>query len=397
MQKKNVLLLVENNSVPFDRRVMRQGKTLQKAGFNVKIISPKSKENPKSFEKLEKISVYRYPPIFSPGGPLGYVREYLWAFLCTLFITVKIRLKAKIHIIHSANPPDIFWALALVFKIFKTKYIFDEHDLSPELYLSRYKYARKNLVYKMLLALERISYKVADAVIVTNQSYQKIARQRGRLKAEKIHIVRNGPDTTSFKVGKKNDVWKNGRKYLVAYLGTMAVQDGVDYLIRACRYLVFTKKRTDFQFVLAGAGDEFENLKSLSKKLGIENYINFTGRIPDNQVIEILSTADVCVDPDPFNPLNNLSTMNKIMEYMVCRSPIVSFNLKEAKFSAGEAALYVKNNSVEALGEGIIKIVQDKSLANKMAEFGYNRAVKKLSWQSQERKLLETYKYVLAK
>jgi len=390
----SVLLVVENNSVPFDRRVWREGLTLKKAGFNVKIISPSSPEDPKEKESVEGINIYRYKPKFSSGSFMSYIGEYLWAFFCTFFIALKIRLREKIDIIHSANPPDIFWALAIFFKIFGAKYIFDEHDLSPELYLSRYKKNNKGVPYRILLTLEKLSYKTANVIISTNQSYREIAAKRDKRSCEKIFIVRNGPDS-SFRAGKKNNAWKRGREYLIAYLGTMAIQDGVDHLLLACHHLVNKLKRNNFQFVLIGAGDELENLKKLAKKLRIDEYVTFIGRAPDKQVIEILSTADIAVDCDPYNPLNNLSTMNKIMEYMACRCPIVSYNLKEAKYSAQEAALYVKNNSPAALAEGILKLAHNSELAKKMADFGYKRATRELSWERQEKKLLEAYRHLV--
>lgn len=387
-------MIVENNAVPFDKRVWKEATTLKNNGYGVTIISPMDFENLKNYESIGDIDVYRYSLRFSRGTMGGYVFEYLWSLSATFILSFKLFIKWRFQVIHAANPPDMFFAIALFYKIFGVKYVYDQHDLVPELFLSRFKsarYIKKVVIYNILVVLERLNYQTANMVIVTNLSYKKNALQRGGVNRSKIHVVRNGPDMRYFKVVGPRQEWKNGRDYLVAYIGIMAIQDGVDYLLRAFNIIVNHFKCRDVFLVLIGSGDELENLKKLASVLKLESHLLFTGRISDSKAVEILSTADVCVDPDPCNPLNSVSTMNKIMEYMACQSPIVSFNLKEAKYSAREAAIYVKNNSVKELARGIIKVIKDKSMARRMARFGYERVKNQLSWQHQEKKLLGVY------
>ena len=395
---KKVLMLVENNSLPFDKRVYRESKTLKDNGFKVKAICPKDKEYKKKYEIYDGIEIYRYTPKFSDGTSKGYFIEYSHSLIVMFFISLKIFFfRGGFDVIHTANPPDTLWIIALFYKLFRIKYIYDEHDLTPESYLDKFCYSikKKSLIYKLQLFFQYMSYKTSNCVISTNESYKKIALNRGNLNPQSIYIVRNGPDTRYFKACQPVLKWKDGFPFMVAYIGIMGNLDGVDYIVKACHHLVHNLNRKDIYFILIGSGDEHEKLKQLSKDLKVDNFINFIGRIPDKEVIEILSTADVCLSPDPFNHLNNISTMNKIMEYMICKSPIVSFDLVEARYSAQDAALYVQNNSVEEFAKGILYLLVNKELATKMANFGYNRIINKLSWENQENNLIRAYKYAL--
>lgn len=395
---RRVLMIVENNSIPFDKRVWREAKTLKDNGFNVATICPKGKEHKKKYEVIDGIEIHRYNAKFSDGSSKGYINEYLHSLIVIFLLSLKIFFfKKGFNVIHTANPPDTLWMICLFYMPFNVKFIYDEHDLAPESYLSRFNFedSHKDILYKIQSLFQIISYKLAKVVISTNESYKKIAIERGKLNPESVFVVRNGPDTRYFKAVEPVDVWKNNFDYMVSYIGIMAVQDGVDYIIKTCHYLVHELNRKDIYFVLIGSGDEIEKLKELAKKLEVDDFISFTGRIPDKEAIEILSTADVCLSPDPYNPLNNISTMNKIMEYMVCKSPTVSFDLVEARYSAQDAALYVKNNSVEDFANGIVKLLSDSVLSNKMADFGYRRVINELCWEKQEEKLIEVYKKVL--
>ena len=394
---KKVLMLVENNSVPFDKRVWREAKTLSENGIKVKVICPKGREHKKSKEIIDGIGIYRYNVKFSDGSAKGYIIEYIQSIIKMFLMSFKIFFfKGGFQIVHTANPPDILCIVPFFYKIFGVKYIFDEHDLTPESYLSRYGFndKKKSYMYKILLFFQKISYRLSDVIISTNESYRTIALERGA-SSEKIVIVRNGPDSRYFDYVNPNPSWRNGFKYLAAYIGVMGVQDGVDNILKSCRYLVYELNMKDIFFVLIGNGDEFENLRKMVKDFKIEKFVHFTDRIPDADVMEILSTADVCLAPDPESPLNNHSTMNKIMEYMIYKSPIVSFNLTETKFSAQDAAIYIQNNNVEEFAKGIVYLISNKNLSNKMANFGYNRIKNTLSWENQEVNLIKAYKYAL--
>jgi len=397
---RHFLLIVENNSVPFDKRVWREAVALKDAGALVSVISPKDGVDSRQFEVIDSINVFRYRLSFSDGSKLGYILEYLAALVKTILLFHKVWFKReKFEVVHVANPPDIFWPLAIYCRLFNIKFIFDEHDLTPETLLSRFEISEgeAGLLYKVLKTFQYLSYKYSDAVISTNETYKQKAIERFPPNRQKVFIVRNGPDTRKFKLLSPDSSLKNGRRYLLAYIGIMAVQDGVDYIVNAISYLVREKKFTDFVTYLIGSGSELGRLKTMVRNYELEEYVRFTGRIPDEAALEILSTADICLSPDPDNPLNDSSTMNKVMEYMSLGKPTVSFDLKEARYSAQDAAIYVKNNDVKAFAEGILELVNDKEKSKKMADFGKRRVEEELSWQKQINNLIQVYNYVLSK
>ena len=398
---KKFLLVVENSSVPGDPRVWNEAQSLKNAGGEVYVVCPMSrhvKEHRERFVVAEGIHIYRYKTAFSDGTALGYFREYMIAFLKITFLVHKIlSCNFPIHVLHAANPPDMFWPLGLYLKVFGTKFIFDEHDLSPETYLSRFGIEENNggLVYKVQKFLEKLSYKFSNAIISPNASYRARAIRTNRDYALKTFIVRNGPDTRFFSGQLPNLSWKRGRSFLAAYVGGMAVQDGIEYIIRAADVIVNRHGFTDVIFYLIGSGDDAPRLQRLTHRFKLDDYIVFTGYIPNKQIPEIVSTADVCLSPDPSNPLNDHSTMTKIMEYMALSKPIVSFNLRESRYSAGDSAIYVENNNVAAFAEGILRLINDPDLSRKMGQMGKKRVEEELCWQKQELNLLEVYRVVL--
>ncbi|MFA5805638.1 MAG: glycosyltransferase family 4 protein [Melioribacteraceae bacterium] len=395
---KHFLLIVENNSVPFDKRVWREAVALKDEGATVSVIAPKYGIDSKEFEIIDSINVFRYNLKFSDGSKFGYILEYFFAFIKTFLLFHKVWFsKGKFQVVHVANPPDIFWPLAIYCKLFNIKFIFDEHDLTPETLLSRFEIAEHEagMLYKILKTFQYLSYKYSDAVISTNETYRQKAIEKFPQNREKIFIVRNGPDTRKFKLVSPNNSLKKGKQYLFAYIGIMAVQDGVDYIINSIKCLVNEKNFNDFIVYLIGSGSDLDRLKKMTQEYKLEEYIQFTGRIPDTPALEILSTADICLSPDPYNPLNDSSTMNKVMEFMSLGKPIVSFNLKEAKFSAQDAAIYIKNNDITAFTVGILELIKNKEKAKIMGEFGKKRVEKELSWQNQIINLVNTYKFIL--
>ncbi len=395
---KHFLLIVENASVPFDKRVWREALALKDEGANISMISPVSGVDNKKYEKIEGIDIFRYKLRFSSGSRFSFVLEYFSAFLSAIILFHKILVKkGKIHVVHVANPPDIFWPLAIYCNMHNIKFIFDEHDLTPETYLSRFEVEEKHggTLFKILRSFQYLSYKYAHAVISTNETYKQRAIAKYPPNEKKIFIVRNGPDTRKFFLVPADLKLKKGKSYLFAYIGIMAIQDGVDYIVNSINYLVNTLNFKDFIVYLIGSGDDVPRLKNMVEENKLEDFIIFTGRIPDEPAIEILSTADICLSPDPFNPLNDSSTMNKVMEYMALGKPIVSFDLKEAKYSAREAAIYVKNNDIAAFAEGILTLLKDPLLSSQMGEAGKKRINEKLCWQRQTNNLINTYRFVL--
>ena len=390
MKKNRVLILVENLSVPFDRRVWLEARALKENGFAVSVICPRFKDE-KSFETLEGVNIYRYSPAPATKGVLSYILEFSYCLVMTFLLSLEVFFRHNFDIIHACNPPDTFFLIGVFYKIFGKKFYYDQHDLCPEVYLSKYGENKKDFLYRMLLVLEYITYKTADKVIVTNNSYRDVAVSRGRLNPDKIFVVRTGPDKTRFKGFSPKEELKEGRKFLVAYLGVMAPQDGVDYLLRAIDIVVNRYKRSDITFSLIGSGDSIDDLKRLREELSLNDSVVFTGRVPDETLFSYLSASDVCVAPDPKNSLNDKSTMNKILEYMAMGKPIVSFDLKESRYSAGEAALYATPNNIQDFADKIIELLYDPEKMDRMGKAGYERLKGELSWDYNKRRLVDVY------
>lgn len=395
---KHVLLIVENEALPFDRRMWNIARALRDSGADVSAICPMSGPDSEAEIVLDGIEIYRYETRFSDGSVLGYLREYGNAFLKTIVLLHKVLLRrGRIDIVHVANPPDIFWPLALYMRLFGTKFIFDEHDLSPETYLSRFNVNESGgLLLRLQRWFQRLSYRFSHGIISTNESYRANAVSVDSRYAAKTFVVRNGPDTREFRRSIPNPALKRGRRHLAAFIGVMAVQDGVEYIIRATDELVNRRSFTDLIVYLIGDGDDRPRLGKLAEDLQLEDYLVFTGRIPDEPALEILSTADLFLSPDPPNPLNNLSTMTKVMEYMAMGKPIVSFDLKEARYSAGESALFVPSDDPESFADGIIQLLDDPAASTRMGEHGMARVETELCWQKQSEHLLDAYDFVLS-
>jgi len=390
MGLRGVLILVENLSVPFDRRVWLEARALKERGFAVSVICPRFKRE-QSFEALEGINIYRYSLAPATKGLLSYIFEFSYCFIMTFLLSIAVFLRHNFDYIHACNPPDTFFIIGIFYKIFGKRFVFDQHDLCPEVYLSKYGEHKKDFFYRMLLVLEYLTYKTADRVIVTNNSYRDIAILRGRLNPNKIYVVRTGPDMARFKSISARKELKSGKKYLVTYLGVMAPQDGVDYLLLAIDILVNKYKRDDITFGLIGSGDSIKDLKRLNRELSLDESVVFTGRVPDEMLFDYLAASDVCVAPDPKNPLNDKSTMNKILEYMAMSKPIVSFDLKESRYSAGDAALYAAPNNIQDFADKIIELLKDPERRGKMGQAGYKRLQGELSWDYNKKRLIDVY------
>ncbi len=392
-----LLHLSENLTLPFDRRVWMELNALHGAGWEVSAICPMGEGGREAYEVLNGIAIWRYPPPPETSGFVSYVWEFLYCWLQTARLTLTALGRRRFDVIHTANPPDTFWAIALPFKLFGVKFVFDHHDLCPELYLSRFGERRAgNLPHRALQWLERMQFACADLVISTNESYRQVALERGRKRPDQVRVVRSGPSHERFAVVREPDpTFKRGKPFLVAYLGVMAPQDGVDHLVRAAQILMRT--RSDVAFTFIGAGDSFEELKRLSASLGLNGVCTFTGRISDADVERILATADVCVSPDPKNPLNDVSTMNKVLEYMACAKPVVCFDLREHRHSAGEGALYAEPNRDEDLAAKISQLLDDPALRERLGAYNRRRFLDTLAWEHNAGTLIEAYEELCGK
>jgi glycosyltransferase involved in cell wall biosynthesis len=396
---KNIVLIVENESVPFDRRMWNISLALRDLGAAVTVVCPKFGPDSARDEIRDGVHVVRYANTFADGTIWGYFREYGTAFFKTWWLVMRQLLRSRVHIVHAANPPDIFWPLALFLKLFGVKFIFDEHDLAPEAYLSRFEKDEKDggILYRTQFLFEKLNYRFADATFSTNQTYRGKAIARYPGVKPKNFVVRNGPDTRIFYPRPGDPSLKKGRQFLAAFIGVMAIQDGVEYILQATDVLVHTKGFKDFIVYLIGKGDDWDRLKAMTVEKGLQDHVIFTGRIGDPEALAILSTADICLSPDPYNPLNDSSTMTKVMEYMALGKPTVSFHLRENTFSAGNAAFYVDNNNPAAFAEGMLTLFNDPALRQQLGEAGITRVSEMLSWQNQVRELQRAYEYVLGR
>lgn len=391
---KKITIVVENLSVPFDRRVWQESLSLKEAGAEVTVICPKTKAFSLEYEELDGIRIYRHT-LIEANRTLDYLKEYLSALYHESRLLWKVfRKHGKQDVIHACNPPDLIFIAALPFFLFtKCKFLFDHHDINPELWIA--KFGKKGLGYKAMLLVERLTYFFAKHAIVTNESYKEIAITRGKKSPQDITIVRSGPDLTKLKIGDSKPEVKNGFKYLVGYIGVMGKQEGIDLLLQSIQYIIKEKKRSDIRFCLMGGGPALEELRELNKKLELDKFVVFPGRVSNEYLADVLNTADVCVNPDVPSEMNDKSTMNKIMEYMAFGKPIVQYTLKEGMFSAREASLYAKNTDTTDFAKKILWILENPEQAHAMGAFGRNRVEKELCWEFEKPKLINAYKKIL--
>ncbi|MBV8033375.1 MAG: glycosyltransferase family 4 protein [Betaproteobacteria bacterium] len=390
---RRVLILVENLPSPFDRRVWQEATTLRAAGYEVSIICPTGKGCEKHFESIDGIDIWRYDLPAEGEGALGYLVEYSAALAFTFYLSLRVLFKKGFDAIHACNPPDLFFLIGAFYKLFGKKFLFDHHDANPELYEA--KFGRRGFLYRVMLALEDWTFRFADVSIATNESYRRIAIGRGGMPPQRVFVVRSGPSLERMKIVPPVPSLKKGRKYLVGYVGVMGKQEGIDLLLKSVEVLVKEKKRTDIHFGLVGGGTSLQEMKDLAKTLGVADYVTFTGRVSDAELLAMLNTADVCVNPDVANDMNDISTMNKIMEYMALGKPIVQFDLVEGRFSAREASLYAKRNDPADFALRILELMENPQKRAAMGEFGRRRVENELEWRYEAPKLLAAYEALL--
>ena len=386
-----VLIIVQNLPVPFDRRVWLECQALVAAGYRVAVVCPKGKGDPR-YAVIDTVELYKYRPYAPGGSKVGFIAEYAYSFIATAWQVLKARRKGRFAVLQACNPPDIFWPIALVLRaVDRTKFVFDHHDLCPELFKSRFPDV-PTLPYRGLLALERRTHRTADHVISTNDSYREIAINRSGKDIQDVTVVRTGPDPSKLKRGQADARLRRGRRYLAAYIGVMGPQDGVDIVVQAAGIVVHEMHREDIAFTLIGSGDCYDELVALRDELKLNGHVEFTGRAPDDLVKQIMSTADVGLSPDPKNPLNDVSTMNKTMEYMAFELPVVAFDLRETRVSACPAAVYVKPNEIREYAQAIVNLMDDPTARAQLAKVGRTRVEDELAWEHQERAYVGVYR-----
>ena len=407
------ILMLTESAFPNDTRVRNEANALVGAGYKVTVLALRKYESESMIENVNGVIVYRVPEVtlfnksdsskscfqiqlYRIKSAAGYIFEYVYFTFACLFLSLYLFVREGFDAIHIHNPPNTLFIVGAFYRLFGKKFVFDHHDIEPELYLSRYG-IKKNFMYKILLLEEKLCLGCANIVIATNESYKEIDIERGNIKPEKIFVVRNGPDLNTFSPVPGDEALQNMGKKILVYIGVMGPQDGVDYLLRALRELVYSVGRTDFYCVLIGRGDAVEDLKVLRDKLQLQDYVRFTGRIPIANLLSYLSTADICLDPNPSNPLNDYSTWIKVMEYMAFSKPIVSFDLKETRYTAQEAAIYVTPNDETKFANAIVTLLDDPDKRAKMGAFGRKRVLEKLAWHHVSKNLLLAYESILPK
>ena len=402
-----VLMFVENH-FPADPRVKNEADMLTSAGYFVTVVGLRGKKDKVASRILDGIQVYLIPKVTlfiktrkeNPTGIqrfwlkvvalLGYMWEYVYFTGACFVMSLYVAMKHGFDVIHAHNPPDTLFLVAALYKPFGKKFVFDHHDLCPELYRSRYK-AEEGFLTAMLRLFEKGSLKLADVTIATNESYRAIQIERGKVKPENVFVVRNGPNLNRVTYRTPSERLRSMNKCILCYVGALNPQDGVDYLLRSLRDLVYTLNRKDFYCVIMGSGDSLEDLRALAKDLNLESYAELTGFVSEEDLMSNLSAADICVDPDPSSPLNDVSTWIKIMEYMALGKPIVTYDLKETRWSAQDAAFYVKPNNELEFAEGIAKLMDRPDLRAQMGEFGRQRVHRDLKWDVVGQNLLRAY------
>ncbi len=384
---------MENAAVPFDPRVWKEASSLHENGYEVTVLCPRDKGFERGHEVIDGIHIYRHPIPKEGNNPFGYIREYSCALFWEFLYTWWIYFRHGFQVIQGCNPPDDIFLVALPFRLLGVKYIFDHHDVNPELYLS--KYGKQGFLYKVLVRSEKLTFRFSDVVMSTNHSYADLAVTRGGLDPRDVFVVRNGPDSKKFKAVVPKLALKYNKPYLVGYVGTMSIQEGLDILLEVALHI---KKmgRYDIHFTCVGGGPGLSGLRKMVQDMGLLDIVNFTGRIPEEQLLDILSTADVCVNPDKPCEMNDISTMIKIMEYMALGKPIVQFDLKEGRYSAQQASLYADNgNQVADFADKILWLLDHPDERKRMGEFGRNRVEKELAWEYSVENLLAAYRRAL--
>jgi glycosyltransferase involved in cell wall biosynthesis len=387
-ERPAVCIIVENLPVPIDRRVWQEARTLREAGYRVSVICPKGSGFPKSRETLEGIEIYRHS-LWEASGPLGYLVEYSWALAAQFLLALRIYARTRFRVIQACNPPDTIFLIALFFRPFGVRFIFDHHDLNPELYEA--KFQRRDLGYKLVCWAERLTYRTAQVSIATNESYREVAMTRGGMPRESTFVVRSCPDLSKVRIRLPQPELKEGRRNLVVYLGVMGHQDGLDLLLQSIAFLTRLRDCADTLFVLIGSGPELPQLRVLATQKGLDGVVKFTGRLPDDDVAAYFSNATFGVAPDRATPMNDKSTMNKILEYMAFGLPVVLYDLTEGRRSAGDAALYARRDDPEDFAQKLRMLLDSETLRAELGARGRKRIEKKLNWDNEKQALLEAY------
>jgi glycosyltransferase involved in cell wall biosynthesis len=390
VQRRRVLIIVENLTVPLDRRVWQEATTLRDAGYTVSVICPKGGTYKAAYELLDGIHVFRHPMPLEADGAAGYAVEYAAALFWEFTLSVRAYFKVGFDVVQACNPPDLIFVIGGFWKyLFGKRFIFDHHDINPELFEA--KFNKRGFFHSMLQRLEKLTFAVADVSIATNETFKQIAVERGGMAPDDVYIVRSIPNLERFYRVAPSTELRNGRRYLAGYVGVMGAQDGVDLLVDAMHQIVNVQGRQDIQCAIVGSGTELEPLKSRVRHYGLSDHVTFTGFLSGEKLLEAFSSFDIGVIPDPKNTYNDKISMNKLFEYMSLGIPFVQFDLIEGRKTAGCAALYATDNSASELAANIVRLADDAELRSRLADIGRDRAKEQLQWPAERTRLLAAY------
>lgn len=392
---RRVLIVVENLPVPLDRRVWLEATTLQAHGYEVSVICPTGRGWDKLYEEIDGVCIYRYPePPEAHSGALAYAREYGISLWQMFRLARKVRRERGFDVIQGCNPPDLIFLLGLWYRWRGVRYLFDHHDVCPELFEA--KFHKKGLLYRVMLLWERMTFSVADVSLATNESFRQVALSRGRMAPEDVFVVRSAPRVEMFELREPDPELKKGASILMGYVGVIGQQEGMDLLVEAADYLIRDLGKSDVHFAIIGFGPHLSEVEQDIVSRGLESYFTFTGPLYGDDLLRVLNTADIGVSPDPKNPMNDISTMNKVMEYMTLEKPVVQFSLKEGRASAGEASLYARANDSKDFAEKLRTLIEDPEMRTRMGKLGRARVLEKLSWDHSVPHLLAAYERVFS-
>lgn len=393
---RRVLIVVENLPVPLDRRVWLEATSLTEAGYLVSVICPMGRGWTKAYEEIQGVHIYRYPePVEAHSGAVAYAKEYLHALWHMFRLARVVRRERGFDVIHGCNPPDLIFLLGLRYRMSGVRYLFDHHDVCPELFEA--KFNKRGLLYKVMLIWERMTFAVADVSMATNESFRRIAITRGKMQPEDVFVIRSAPKVETFLPGPGNRDYRRGAATVMGYVGVIGQQEGMDLLVQAAEHLIRKLDKRDVHFVIVGFGPTLEEVKADVAGRGLERYFTFTGALFGDDMLAALNAVDIGVSPDPKNAMNDISTMNKVMEYMTLEKPVVQFDLTEGRASAGDASLYARANDPVDFATKIAWLIDHPAEARQMGQMGRQRVLETLSWQHSVPQLLAAYARVFDK
>lgn len=393
---RRVLIVVENLPVPLDRRVWLEATSLTEAGYQVSVICPMGRGWTAAYEEIQGVHIYRYPePVEAHSGAVAYAREYLHALWHMFRLARVVRRERGFDVIHGCNPPDLIFLLGLRYRMSGVRYLFDHHDVCPELFEA--KFNKRGLLYKVMLVWERLTFAVADVSMATNESFRRIAIARGKMAPEDVFVIRSAPKVETFLPGPGNRDYRRGATTVMGYVGVIGQQEGMDLLVQAAEHLIRKLDKRDVHFVIVGFGPTLEEVKADVAGRGLERYFTFTGALFGDDMLAALNAVDIGVSPDPKNAMNDISTMNKVMEYMTLEKPLVQFDLTEGRASAADASLYARANDPVDFATKIAWLIDHPEEGRQMGQTGRKRVMETLSWQHSVPHLLAAYERVFAK